>query len=456
MHTPRTNDHAEPRPMRGDGMRSRALSTALFAICVAVVVSLGAAGCKSSPPPANDASAQATTDDEPAAPRAQSPTQADSPDSGTPQPTHDFEITELAVLGPGTDHTRMLIAKVFERVGDRLFFQRVGEPNVEIWTTDGSPEGTRSLQDLRPPETRRFGDIHVTRVLGDKFIFEESQGNVPDEYAVWMTDGTRQGTKLLAVLEDPYEMRNPHPPSRHFVESRGLVFFVGRDDAHGVELRVVDNPGDGEHRVLDLAKGWRSSSPTEVEALGDRVFFVNGEAGAPNGREPWSTDGTDQGTFILADIAPGKSSSLVEVLANLDGVAVFTAVGKGGARQLWRTDGTKQGTSLLHAFSDPDVSVGSQSYQLRIVDQKVYFKVNTPDGAQFWASDGSKAGTGPVDSLPPVEKPADTLSDDMLAALCPGDCAVDVKRTQRIGDRLFVDAVVGPDDKRVRKLWVIH
>jgi ELWxxDGT repeat protein len=67
------------------------------------------------------------------------------------------------------------------------------------------------------------------------------------------------------------------------------------------------------------------------------------------GREPWWTDGTEDGTQLVEDIHPSGDSMAdgPQRLVVLDGVVYFTADDGDHGRELWRSDGTEGGTSLV-------------------------------------------------------------------------------------------------------------
>src|SRR5690606_7305836 len=89
---------------------------------------------------------------------------------------------------------------------------------------------------------------------------------------------------------------------------------------------------------------------SEIIALvnvGNKWFFsaVDGE----HGREPWVSDGTPEGTFMLKDIWPGYNPSLMEnvTFATLNGKVYFAANNGTYGIELWESDGTEAGTRML-------------------------------------------------------------------------------------------------------------
>src|SRR5437870_5189551 len=60
--------------------------------------------------------------------------------------------------------------------------------------------------------------------------------------------------------------------------------------------------------------------------------------------EPWRTDGTPQGTFLLRDIQPGVRSSCVGAFTPFNGSVYFRGFDLEHGLELWKSDGTSAGT----------------------------------------------------------------------------------------------------------------
>jgi ELWxxDGT repeat protein len=158
--------------------------------------------------------------------------------------------------------------------------------------------------------------------------------------------------------------------------------------------------------VADLATGTsvvESSSPQQYTAVrGGRVVFA---ATVPeSGTEVWTSDGTDVGTRMLADICPGPCSSFPEILGVLGGNALWVTSGDGLPDRIWSTDGTRDGTfpladggAPLRVFRQVVEGVEDLEYQpLRRAQLggRLYFQAcGTAHGCGVWSTDGTAAGT---------------------------------------------------------------
>ena len=139
---------------------------------------------------------------------------------------------------------------------------------------------------------------------------------------LWRSDGTDAGTWLVKDID-------PRPPYRR----EGLPH---------------DNPYREGHGV-----------PVQLRAVGSTLFFFARDA--EHGSELWKSDGTAEGTVLVKDITPGPASSVIEdeywstvgvYSTDAGGVLYFTMPDQtfGQTLGLWRSDGTEQGTFRLADF----------------------------------------------------------------------------------------------------------
>ncbi|MDX1999401.1 MAG: hypothetical protein SF066_16905 [Thermoanaerobaculia bacterium] len=196
--------------------------------------------------------------------------------------------------------------------GQRLFFVR--NSSRELWTSDGTSDGTRSL----PLPTGLQISGRLVTVAGRVF-FTPYNSTLGDE-ELWTSDGTAEGTvRLLGNLGDLC-CRQEAPELVPL--GNGVVFAAAPDNA-GAEPWWSDGTAAGTRRIADLWPGLGSSSPREFTALGGRVFF---RASDPeHGAELWVTDGTFEGTSRLTDLNPGVRGSNPTAFAALGDRLFFGA-----------------------------------------------------------------------------------------------------------------------------------
>ncbi len=134
------------------------------------------------------------------------------------------------------------------------------------------------------------------------------------------------------------------------------------------------------------------ASPKELTTVDGITYFSADTIYLEQGRELWRTDGTDVGTWLVADIAPGSESSNPKDIVDLgDGTLIFAATTALGT-ELWRSDGTAAGTMLVR-----DIAAGADSSspsKLVAFQGKVYFfATDGVTGQELWTTDGTMSGT---------------------------------------------------------------
>lgn len=230
----------------------------------------------------------------------------------------------------------------------------------------------------------------------DAVVFTTTSSDSPYFYnKFYITDGTRAGTRLAFSHVSIFFSREPviAPLSRGFVFTaydydagaeilyfyrtgvpRAVLPGVGFHRTHrivsfpGGAIAFGDQSGRGIERRGLIVSGvdhWGRSQllarfPYQTlpsvqykpVVVGNRVVFF---AQAPGvGLEPWVTDGTTAGTFLLADICRGVGSSPPPspVFNTSPGIVhegrfYFWANNCVNGEELWVTDGTKAGTYMI-------------------------------------------------------------------------------------------------------------
>ncbi len=270
----------------------------------------------------------------------------------------------------------------------RLYFGADdGIHGKEVWTSGGTPGSTVLLKDIEPTSTgSEPGSSYpgAFTPVGDLLLFGATETTHGSE--LWRTDGTEAGTVLVKDI-------NPGASSSYlygFVSTGSVVYFSANDGDHGYELWRSDGTFSGTVPVADIFPGPTGSDPSSVRLAGRELYL--GASGA-DGFGLWRTDGSAAGTSAVRVISSSASSSLPLPLAELDGTLIFSA-SDGTSRRLWRSDGSPAGTTKL-ADVAVELGFGSFGNASAVLGGKLYFD---GDFAALWKTDGTEAGTAIVKS----------------------------------------------------------
>lgn len=206
---------------------------------------------------------------------------------------------------------------------------------------------------------------------------------------LWRTDLTT--TQRIADLEVKPQFTDPE-----FAVVGDQLFFSAIGGNYGRELWVTDGTAEGTRLVANI-NPTTSSDPAILTAFGEHVYF-SATDGTVSGTELWRSNGTT--TERVVDLVPGPDDSAPMALTVHDRHLYFIA-GPSGTRQLWRTDGTS-----TTAVADAAWAPSSRSGALVWLGEHLYFQRSgalwrtdgTPDGAEQVATlSASTGGVGMVE-----------------------------------------------------------
>ncbi len=260
----------------------------------------------------------------------------------------------------------LAVRSVLVALGNSVCFTAEDEEHgTELWTSDGTVEGTRRL-DLAPG----IEDPAVVAAFNGKLFFMAEEP-ATSEHQLWSSDGTLGGTRLLASFDRDLQSS--------LVEYAGRLWFFADTRDFGVELWSTDGTPAGTRLAFELEPGNRGGQPTHLISTGSRLFFAH----AGNQHEGlWVSDGTLAGTHRVS----GSWISSLENPAIFNGELYYAS-----ERGLWKSDGTEAGTrEILDRDGKPIPGPGN--FQIR--GGRLYFlsRVFPQDGALF-ETDGTPAGT---------------------------------------------------------------
>ncbi len=281
------------------------------------------------------------------------------------------------IPGPGAPHS-------FCESGGVVYFQALDQRHgKELWRSDGTPEGTWLVKDIRPGPADSAP--YELRALEDCFLFnaqDESHG-----VELWRSDGTPEGTVLVKDIYAGPTSSNPYQNTSY----QGRLFFAAEHPVYGEELWCSDGTEEGTRLVKEIHGGIGDAEPYYLTVYNESLCFVANDG--IHGEELWRTDGTEGGTELVLDIRPQarhiRSSNPTNLIGFAGGLC-FVADDIAHGAELWCWNG--QLASLVKdinpgpAHSDPD--------ELVAVGDRLYFVADDGRrGRGLWHTDGTPAGT---------------------------------------------------------------
>ena len=323
---------------------------------------------------------------------------------------HDDPVSTLPLPQPGS----VLV------IGDEFLFagMRV-ETGEELWRSDGTAAGTMLVMDVNPGQSGS-GLTGLTRAGGMVFFFADDGTH---GYELWRTDGTSAGTTIVRDICpgtcDGARVRNAVAHRDRFVGLLGAaVYFPGDDGVHGPELWRSDGTPEGTSMVADAVPGEAGTGATQITVAGGVLYYVGGVGLLTR---LWRSDGSAAGTWMVSDVGPreGYYGAGPTSLTALGARLLFVVDDATHGVELWGSDGTSAGTGMLADLCPGSCSGLAAAERPRSVWQgKVYFRGHTPGlGMELWESDGTLAGTllvadlnpGPGDGLSAIAPARDAL-----------------------------------------------
>ncbi|RKH65226.1 HYR domain-containing protein [Corallococcus aberystwythensis] len=269
----------------------------------------------------------------------------------------------------------------------RLFFTATSpETGLELWTSDGTREGTRITRELNPGWSDGVSPLTPLFVFGDTVLFAPASTS-RTAFDLWKSDGTEAGTVPVKDIHPGLTSADVNG----FARVGDTVFFNARN-AQGIELWRTDGTEAGTLLVRDIYPGAGDSLPWNLTAVGSTLYFTAND-GSQRGRSLWKSDGTEAGTVRIKDFNTAATSLMPTHLGALGDMLIFVVSSTEQASELWRTDGTEAGTQLLTQL--PSAMLNSYSGQFSVpAGNRLYLVAKGAQlGDSVWVTDGTKAGT---------------------------------------------------------------
>jgi ELWxxDGT repeat protein len=219
---------------------------------------------------------------------------------------------------------------------------------------------------------------------------------------LYKTDGTVNGTTVVSL---PTNVSNPS----QLTLMGSAIYFTATDSTNGAAKGTELYKFDGTNITLvndintatDGNGGTLSSNPSNLTAIGSVLYFSADDG--TNGVEPWKSDGTSNGTVLVANVYAGSTGS--PAVPNSSYPYGFTPLGSGVVFGATNASGTLP--MYYNGSSVSTVSTGiTNPDNFTVFNSSVYFSGVGSNGNELhYTSNGSSAtsidiNSGSADSYP--------------------------------------------------------
>ncbi|HIP28354.1 MAG TPA: hypothetical protein EYG82_04185 [Sulfurovum sp.] len=209
---------------------------------------------------------------------------------------------------------------------------------------------------------------------------------------LWTTDGTEDGTKIIKDIND--ELVISSVAGYKIVEMNGILYFTAPHEAYGRELWRSDGTKEGTYVVLDIRKGDLDSYPRGLMVLNNKLFFVAHD-GTKN--KLYKSDGTKDGTVVISDSFEEVYMSPYMKQTKINGTNRLYFIGLDSEKGyvLCKTDGTSESTVIVKdLYEGIEGAYRDMSYFTYLNGKMLFTALNTERTKKvLWTTDGTSGGT---------------------------------------------------------------
>ena len=280
----------------------------------------------------------------------------------------------------------------FKHIGQTLYFAADDGSGMELWKCTGTYASIEKVKEIVPGNSG-CDPAFITDANGI-FYFTATTADRGNE--LWRSDGTSAGTSLVKDIQPG--KRGSDPKGLTFIN--GTLYFSANDGKTGHELWKTDGTSAGTVLVKDIREGqYLGSTPEQLTNVNGTLFFVAYEPAA--GKELWKSDGSTGGTMLAADIRAGAGSPDVRNLTAVNNTLFFSANDGIHGHELWKSEGVHV-TLVKDLTAGAKGSHGQQVFthpmtNFTSVLGSLFFTAYQNDIYYIWKSDGTAAGTVPIE-----------------------------------------------------------
>jgi ELWxxDGT repeat protein len=253
----------------------------------------------------------------------------------------------------------------------RLFFTlyNTSSFSYELWTSNGTPSGMITLSN-----SVSYNPTMIT--VGNDAFF--SAGDFTNGYELWKSDGTIAGTKLVKDINPGFDGSYPYS----FISYKGSLYFGAYDNSYIYRLWKSNGTEAGTYVVGDVQfpQTWNNEQLLYYTVISDNILYFAGFSNATFQTLLWKTDGTIAGTKEV-----NTNLQYPVSLTNVDGTLFFNAYDPSLGLGLYKFNSKVAAPELIKSDLWIQFPTGACGI--------LYFVI----GGTLWSSNGTTAGTNPVD-----------------------------------------------------------
>jgi ELWxxDGT repeat protein len=287
----------------------------------------------------------------------------------------------------------------------RLMFYAYDQSNsnYSLWISNGTEAGTIEIEDVKGVPSSGYGYEEYFVTLNNKTIFNGSSS--VNGVELWSTTNSLHEVMLLRDLS----YSNSGNPSK-FINVNGELFFNARKFENGTQLLKSNGTLEGTTNIVDINnKNVSIGVSSEMKSINETLFYSAHDG--IHGFELWKSDGTKNGTKMVKDIYSGNTSSMknhneIQRFYNVNDRLYFSANNGGQNWEPWVSDGTEDGTYMI---SDINTITGSDPSEFVSFNDAIYFIATGANGNGgishgLWKTNNTHTVTERIISLNRMDK----------------------------------------------------
>ncbi len=258
-------------------------------------------------------------------------------------------------------------------VGTTLYFSATdGISGRELYKSNGTAAGTVRVKDI----IRGVGSSNPAELTNVNGVLYFTANDGINGYELWKSNGTDAGTIMVKDVRPGSKLSST---PKELTNVNGTLYFTAYDATYGRELWKSNGTAAGTLRVKDIRAGSSDSAPDNLTAVGSTLYF--GAYTSANGRELWKSNGTATGTVLVKDISPGSSSPGGGGYPHLSHFTVFNGalyfMAYTDRPRIWKSNGTSAGTIPISPLNKHFVSIDPN---LTVWNGMLWYVSNTNEG----------------------------------------------------------------------------